>query len=288
DAVWAAPFRILPDLDLPARVDSAVNARLAGKPVHAVLVECAGVEVGVAAVLRQLPHVDRLALRIVADDRVLPAVGNPRLAIGPEYHAMRRRALAERHLAIGPRIDVDDPERALALRGIPDFARPPRRRIVRPRAGGKLEHPCFVLRLVRRGRIGFLCLRTGAHAHERDGGGNEQAPHEPLPKPCDRVGRIALPTRRVTPARCIRPIGSSWRRSPRWTWNPSSCRGGTPSRRPCPSASGYGAGPTSWRAGPCRPAALPCGCRSCRRRAPGRCACRPPCGRGQFRCYRCP
>src|SRR5690606_9395145 len=97
DAVWAAPFRILPDLDLPARVDSAVNARLAGKPVHAVLVECAGVEVGVAAVLRPLPHVDRLALRIVADDRVLPAVGHPRLAIRPEYHALRRPALARRH-----------------------------------------------------------------------------------------------------------------------------------------------------------------------------------------------
>ena len=32
------------------------------------------------------------------------------------------------------------------------------------------------------------------------------------------------------------PIGSSNRRSPRWSSSPSSCRAGTPSRRSCPSA----------------------------------------------------
>src|SRR5690606_20988078 len=99
DAIGATAFGILPHLHTAGGVDLAVDAVLAGEPMHPVLVERAGVEVGVAGLFGQLPDVDRPALRIVADDRVLPAVGDPGAAVGALHHPVRRRAFAERDLA---------------------------------------------------------------------------------------------------------------------------------------------------------------------------------------------
>src|SRR5690606_30748211 len=114
DPIGPAALRILPDPEIARRIDLAVDASLASEPVDSVGIEGAGIEVGVSAVLGQLPHVDGLGLRIVADDRVLPAVGDPGLAVGTEHPPVRRRALAQRHLAVSPAVDVDDAERALA------------------------------------------------------------------------------------------------------------------------------------------------------------------------------
>jgi sugar phosphate permease len=58
------------------------------------------------------------------------------------------------------------------------------------------------------------------------------------------------------------PIALNVTSAPKLLWfaRASACRAGTPSRRPCPSASGCGAAPTSSTARPCRAAALPCAC----------------------------
>src|SRR6185295_3112780 len=96
NAVRAATARRLEHFHLAvARVEPAVDAALAGKPVHALLVEDRRVEVGVAAVRGQRPALHGAGLRIDAHDRVLPAVGEEGRAVGAGDHAVRRGAGAE-------------------------------------------------------------------------------------------------------------------------------------------------------------------------------------------------
>src|SRR3546814_15596388 len=92
DAVRPASFRILEDVHLAGPgIDPAVNAVLPGEPVDTVAVERAGIEVSVASPLRQLPDVDLLGLRIVADDGILAAVRDPGRAVRALDDAVGRR-----------------------------------------------------------------------------------------------------------------------------------------------------------------------------------------------------
>jgi hypothetical protein len=130
DAVGPAALRGFEHFHLAeARVEPAVDAALAGKPVHALSVEDRGVEVGVAAALGQRPHLDCASLRIDAHDRVLSAVGKPRRAVGAGDHAVRRGAAAERHELDLAALRIENAEVAAALRRDPDRAA---RRRVRP------------------------------------------------------------------------------------------------------------------------------------------------------------
>ena len=80
-----------------------------------------------------------LRLRIDARDRVLPALGDPGRAVRPDDHAVRRRALAERDLLDLAGLRIEDAERALALRRVPDGAVRRGRDVVRMRAARRLE-----------------------------------------------------------------------------------------------------------------------------------------------------
>src|SRR5208282_5241034 len=78
DAIGAAAARSRPHLALPARrIEPTVIAALAGKPDPAVVVEGERVEVDVARIGGQWPHLEGMGLRIDAHDGVLAAVGNP-------------------------------------------------------------------------------------------------------------------------------------------------------------------------------------------------------------------
>src|SRR5262249_34381141 len=123
-------------LDLLVRqVDAAVNAALPGEPERALLVEGRGVEVGALETLRQREQLHRLASRIEARDRVLPAFGDPGRAVGTDDHAVRRRALAERDLLDLAGLWIENAERALILRSVPHLAVRRGGDIVRMRAG---------------------------------------------------------------------------------------------------------------------------------------------------------
>src|SRR3546814_7004866 len=108
-------------------MDSAVDAVLAGEPELAVAVEGRGVEVGVAALAGQGIALDGMSLRIDADDRVEPAVGDPWRTVRSHDHAVRRGAVAERDVQRLAGLRIESAQRALVLRGVPD--RPARRGI---------------------------------------------------------------------------------------------------------------------------------------------------------------
>ena len=71
-------------------------AALAREPEIAVAVEGAGVEVGVRRALGQRKHADLAVGPADADDRVLPAIGEPRRMVRPLDDAVRRGPRAER------------------------------------------------------------------------------------------------------------------------------------------------------------------------------------------------
>src|SRR5439155_7836209 len=93
---------------------------LSGEPDEAESVEGSRVEAHIRTGQRVAGHLVRL--RVDAHDRVEAAIGDPRIAIRSDDHAVRRRAAAElRHLeGAGLRIEV--PELAGALRRVPDAA----------------------------------------------------------------------------------------------------------------------------------------------------------------------
>src|SRR3546814_107884 len=98
-----------------------------GDAEHGGSVERRGVGVGVAALAGQGIALDGRGLRIDAEDRVGPAVGDPRRAVRSDDHAVRGRAFAERNMRRLAGFRIKPPQRALALRGVPD--RPARRGI---------------------------------------------------------------------------------------------------------------------------------------------------------------
>ena len=135
DAIRPVTLRRLPGIDLSARrIDTSVDAGLAGEPEDAALVEGRRVEIGLLESLRQRKELHLFAFRIDARDRVQPGLGDPRRAVRPGDHAMRRRALAERHLLHLAGSRVENAERALVLRRVPDRAVGRGRDIVRMRA----------------------------------------------------------------------------------------------------------------------------------------------------------
>src|SRR3546814_19732325 len=95
----------------------------------ALAVEGRGVEVGVAALAGQGIALDGMSLRIDADDRVEPAVGDPRRTVRSDDHAVRRRAFAERDVHRLAGLRIESAQRALVLPGAP--VRPDRTRLRR-------------------------------------------------------------------------------------------------------------------------------------------------------------
>src|SRR3546814_3682322 len=104
----------------PTLFRSAVDAVLAGEPELAVAVVGRGVEVGVAALAGQGIALDGMSLRIDADDRVEPAVGDPWRTVRSHDHAVRRGAVAERDVQRLAGLRIESAQRALVLRGVPD------------------------------------------------------------------------------------------------------------------------------------------------------------------------
>src|SRR5215207_816187 len=97
DAVRPGPARGGERAYAPAaRIDAAVDAGLAGEPQAAGAIEGRRVEVGARAIVgqRETAHAQRPG--IDADDRVEPAVGDPRRTVGTDDDAVWRRALPER------------------------------------------------------------------------------------------------------------------------------------------------------------------------------------------------
>ena len=169
DAVGAGAFRRFPGLDLAGRrIDAAIDAVLPGEPEDALAVEGRGVEVGVREIRRQREQLHRLGRRIDARDGVLPALGDPGGAVGPDDHAMRRSTRPERNLRHLAGLRIEDAERALALRGVPDRAVRRRRHVMRMRA---VRH--VVIRHVRRRR---RLEAERKHRHRGDNHTNHVSP----------------------------------------------------------------------------------------------------------------
>ena len=150
------------DAHLSVRSDVSVVARLTCEPEQPEAIERSGVEIHVRSGQRIACELVRL--RVDTHDRVQPAVGDPRVAVWPDDHAVRRRAVAElRHpRRAGLRIEVA--ELAGALRRVPDASVDRGRDVVRPltRADGELLH----LRQ-RRDRTG---VHARGHGRGRAGG----------------------------------------------------------------------------------------------------------------------
>ena len=85
---------------------------------------------------------ERRWCRVDSDDRVEPAVGHPRGAVGPDDDAVRRRPVAERDLRRLPRRRVEPAELARRLGRVPDRPVGRRRDVVwvRARGHGVLRH----------------------------------------------------------------------------------------------------------------------------------------------------
>src|SRR3546814_2723551 len=97
NTVWSAPLRVLEHrYDPVSRIDAAIDTVLPGEPVHPVAIESASVEIGIAAILGQLPHIDRFGNRVIAKDRVLAAFGDVVLAVRALNHALRGRSFTPR------------------------------------------------------------------------------------------------------------------------------------------------------------------------------------------------
>src|SRR5262249_11863111 len=139
DAVRTRAFGRLPRID-PAGsgIGAPVDPALAGEPYDAVLVEGQRVEVGAGKFLRQREQLDLFALGVDPRDGVLPAFGQPGIAIGPDDHAVRRRTGPERNLLEPAGLGVESAGKSLALTAEPHRAVRRRRDVVREGAGAKL------------------------------------------------------------------------------------------------------------------------------------------------------
>jgi hypothetical protein len=119
-----------------------VHAALAGEPVDAVLVEHAGVEIGVRLLRRQHEVFELFGLQVVAHVRIQPAIGQPGRAVGSDDHSVRRRARADRNVLVLAGLWIDAAEHARTLAAVPDDAVEPGRHIVRarPLLDGEIAH----------------------------------------------------------------------------------------------------------------------------------------------------
>src|SRR6516165_598772 len=167
DAVRTGAFRRLPRID-PAGsgIGAPVDPALAGEPHDAVLVECQCVEVGARKRLRQREQLDLFALGVDAGDGVLPAFGQPGIAIGPDNHPMRGRTGPERDLFELASLGIEAAGKSLALAAEPDRAVRGRRDIVGEGAGRQLVERHF-------------CRLSNARGkHQRGGSEEEKANHD--------------------------------------------------------------------------------------------------------------
>ena len=82
--------------------------------------------------------------RVDPDNRVEPAVIDPRRPVRSDNHAVRRRSTPERDLFDLAGLGVEATEHALPLRSIPDSAVGRRRHIVRAAAGGREIGPADI------------------------------------------------------------------------------------------------------------------------------------------------
>src|ERR1051325_8319277 len=127
DAVGAAAPRRFEYLHVAGlRIEAAIDAALPGEPEHALQIEGGGVEVGVARVVGQLPHLDLLRIgttaRVHSHDGILPAVGEPHSTIRPRYDAVRRGARAQGNEIEFSALGIEDAELAAALHRDPHRA----------------------------------------------------------------------------------------------------------------------------------------------------------------------
>ena len=121
DAVRSATaWRVERLNDAVTRVQPSVHPGLPGEPQHTVAVERGGVEVRIGVAGRQLEHLDLLGRGVHSHDRVQAAVRDPRGAVRPDDHAVRRGTRAEVDLADLPGRRVEVAERAVVLAGVPD------------------------------------------------------------------------------------------------------------------------------------------------------------------------
>ena len=134
DAVRSDALRRLEGVDLAGRrIDAAIDAVLPGEPEDALAIEGRGVEIGVGKIRLERGQLHRPVGGIHWRDRVLSALGDPGGAIGPDDHTMWRRARPERNLRHLAGLRIEDADRALALRGVPDRAVRRRRHVMRMR-----------------------------------------------------------------------------------------------------------------------------------------------------------
>jgi hypothetical protein len=182
-----------------ARVHAAVDAALAGEPQHPAPVEGGGVEVDGGTVARQGIAVHRLAGRVDPHDRVQPAVGDPRGAVGPDDHAVRRRPVAQRDLRGPAGLRVEAPQAAGGLRGVPDGPIAGGRDVVGVGAvgHGELLEPHRRVGRHRGGRrrLGrwLGAAARSQHRHEREHAGHAPRPSAP-PNDAGHVHRPILPS----------------------------------------------------------------------------------------------
>jgi hypothetical protein len=125
-AAWGRPHFDLTRL----RLEAAVDPILACEPEHAVAVERGRVQVGVGRARRQPPRFDRLSFRVDPNDRILPAVGQPRGPVWSLDDAVWRRTLAEGNVARAAGLRIEDAESPDLLGRVPDLAIRRRRDIV--------------------------------------------------------------------------------------------------------------------------------------------------------------
>ena len=86
----------------------------------AIAVEGRGVEIGVGALLRERPGLHLFGGGIDAENRIQPAIGDPRRAVGPDDDAVRRRAFAEPDALHLSRLRVKASENTGTLARVPD------------------------------------------------------------------------------------------------------------------------------------------------------------------------
>ena len=99
-------------------------------------------------------------------------------AVGPD-HAVRRRTFAERDLANGTGLRIEDAEGALALGSVPDLAIGGGRDVVGARAGGELEDPGRGS--LGRRRLGGGLLGAGRSCEKEGGKGEGSVGHGDSP-----------------------------------------------------------------------------------------------------------
>ena len=115
---------------------------------------------------RQREPLDFAGRRVDPHDGVEPGVRHPRGAVGPDDHAVRRRAGAERYFGRATGRRVEPAELPRTLRGVPHRAVGRRRHVVRPRP--------------RRHREAFDCIPGAARRSGRSGrAGGRRLPRLP-------------------------------------------------------------------------------------------------------------